>query len=134
MKCPACHNPLITLELHEVEVDHCLSCKGIWLDSEELEVLLEGGEDKDNLLSSFEIAIDSAEKKIKCPICRKKMEKVLADKDSQLIIDRCVKSHGLWFNEGELNNLLIKGQFPPSHKVYELLNDLFPKSNELEEK
>ena len=40
MDCPVCKNAMITLELEQVEVDHCLECRGIWLDAGELELLL----------------------------------------------------------------------------------------------
>ena len=40
MDCPVCKNLMITLELDEVEIDHCLDCGGIWLDSGELEQLI----------------------------------------------------------------------------------------------
>ena len=39
MNCPACKEALIVLELDEVEIDHCLSCQGIWLDAGELQVV-----------------------------------------------------------------------------------------------
>jgi hypothetical protein len=31
MDCPVCKNAMITLELQDVEVDHCTMCGGIWL-------------------------------------------------------------------------------------------------------
>jgi len=40
MDCPVCKNAMITLELEEVEIDHCTNCGGIWLDAGELELLL----------------------------------------------------------------------------------------------
>jgi Zn-finger nucleic acid-binding protein len=36
MDCPACKKAMITLELADVEIDHCISCGGIWLDNGEL--------------------------------------------------------------------------------------------------
>ena len=54
MNCPVCSEAMVVLELHEVEVDHCVTCKGIWLDSGELELLLEGGKNKEATLASFE--------------------------------------------------------------------------------
>ena len=41
MDCPVCKDAMIVMELNEVEIDHCLSCSGIWLDAGELELLLE---------------------------------------------------------------------------------------------
>ncbi len=40
MNCPVCKEPMIVLELDEVEIDHCISCGGIWLDAGELELLI----------------------------------------------------------------------------------------------
>ena len=37
MNCPACKNSMVILELNQVEIDYCTACKGIWLDSGELE-------------------------------------------------------------------------------------------------
>ena len=48
MDCPVCKNAMITMELDEVEVDHCLDCGGIWLDSGELEMLLDGSNEAKN--------------------------------------------------------------------------------------
>ncbi len=35
--CPVCREPLIAYQLDGVEIDHCLSCLGTWLDAGELE-------------------------------------------------------------------------------------------------
>ena len=54
MDCPVCKNePMIVLELNDVEIDYCLSCKGIWLDTGELELLLESS--AKTLFSAFQI-------------------------------------------------------------------------------
>ena len=45
MNCPACKNAMITLELADVEIDHCVGCGGIWLDAGELELLMEAPEE-----------------------------------------------------------------------------------------
>ncbi len=40
MKCPKDGGDLRTIELHGVQVDTCDECRGLWLDSGELEVLM----------------------------------------------------------------------------------------------
>ena len=35
--CPHCEEPLVAYELNGVEIDHCLTCRGTWLDAGELE-------------------------------------------------------------------------------------------------
>lgn len=43
MHCPKCGLELQTLSRGKVEIDTCFSCKGIWLDAGELEVLVKEG-------------------------------------------------------------------------------------------
>ncbi|MBI4412123.1 MAG: zf-TFIIB domain-containing protein, partial [Deltaproteobacteria bacterium] len=95
MNCPDCREPLVILELHEVETDYCVSCHGVWLDGGELELLLEGAAEKEALLKSFKETEGGIEKKRKCPRCSKKMTKVLCV--GEVCLDTCPDSHGLWF-------------------------------------
>ena len=133
MDCAVCHNPMITLELDKVETDYCLSCRGIWLDSGELEQLLGDSSRAQDLLHSFKIAASSREKVRRCPICGKKMEKVFVGPESQqVLIDRCKKAHGLWFDRGELEAVLHLGRFDSEGKVPKLLGKIF-KSPETKE-
>jgi Zn-finger nucleic acid-binding protein len=126
MDCPVCKNAMITMELDEVEVDHCLDCGGIWLDSGELEMLLDGSNEAKNLLDSFTAAKKCREKKRKCPICMKKMEKIMAGAaESAILLDKCRKGHGLWFDSGELQDIVKSGSFDKENKVNQLLNDMF---------
>lgn len=39
MRCPKCGTKLNTIEHHNVTVEECPSCQGVWLDRGELEVL-----------------------------------------------------------------------------------------------
>ena len=39
--CPVCREPMVALQLEGVEIDHCLACRGTWLDAGELEQLAE---------------------------------------------------------------------------------------------
>ena len=126
MDCPVCKNAMITMELDEVEVDHCLDCGGIWLDSGELEMLLDGSNEAKNLLDSFTVTKKCEEKMRKCPICMKKMEKIMAGTvESAILIDKCRKGHGLWFDSGELQDIVKSGSFDKENKVNRLLEDMF---------
>lgn len=125
MDCPVCKEPMIVLELKEIEIDYCSSCGGIWLDAGELALLLEDTEKKDRLLSSFTVDDRSKEKGRKCPICSKRMEKVLSGIDKKVRIDRCRKKDGLWFDRGELEEVLKMGSFDEDNRVLEHLKDLF---------
>jgi Zn-finger nucleic acid-binding protein len=41
MYCPLCAKPLQAVERQGIEIDHCPSCGGLWLDSGELNTLIE---------------------------------------------------------------------------------------------
>ena len=128
MDCPVCKNePMVVLELHGVEIDHCLECKGIWLDSGELELLLKSAEGKDALLRSFQEVSDPKEKPRKCPICNKYMEKVWVG-DQKVMIDRCKKEHGIWFDMGELEEIIQMGSIGNNNEVLSLIKDMFGKT------
>ena len=128
MDCPVCKNePMIVLELNEVEIDYCLSCKGIWLDAGELELLLDSSTETIEFLNSFTIDDQTKEKKLKCPICNKKMEKILVIGDKKVRIDKCKANHGIWFDSGELEDILKMASFGKDDKVLILLKDMFGK-------
>jgi len=129
VNCPVCKKePMVVLELDEVEVDYCPSCRGIWLDAGELELLLEDAGEKEALLSSFELDRATKEKSVKCPICRKRMQKALFGEEEQVRIDKCRKNDGIWFDEGELEKVIAMGAGDKENKVLNLLKDMFGKS------
>lgn len=123
MKCPACREPMLVLEWEQVEVDYCTNCKGTWLDSGELELLLEGAEEKQTVLGSFQKNEDSTDDR-KCPSCHKKMESLLCGESAKLRVERCMRGHGLWFDRGELEPILKMGKFE-NPKVSRLLKNIF---------
>ena len=122
MNCPSCKNPMIILELNQVEIDFCPACKGIWLDNGELELIFSSSERKE-IAKSFTLRNDLTEEKRRCPNCKKKMDKVEFE-NTGIIIDRCVNNHGLWFDNGELRSLL-KSAEETNNKMIEQLKEIF---------
>ena len=110
MICPVCKRDMIVVEYHDIELDYCTSCKGTWFDSGELELLLESkGMEAvkiflDGIYQSPEVS--SSEKKRKCPICSFKMKKTVIGKPPGICIDTCRDEHGLWFDGGEVRQLM----------------------------
>lgn len=127
MDCPVCkQSAMITLELNEVEIDYCMRCEGIWLDAGELEMLLGDIKKSQELINSFKVDSDTAEKVRKCPICYKKMQKiVVGSTEPKLLIDKCRKGDGLWFDKGELHDIVEKAQLDENNKIKALLTDMF---------
>ncbi len=125
MDCPICKDAMITLQLKEVEIDYCTACSGIWLDAGELEALLGDSNESNQLLASFKPAANTTEELRKCPICSNKMHKTTVGPTSDILIDKCPKAHGLWFDQGELHEIFQAANFPHQHKIHQLLTDMF---------
>ena len=135
MICPACRHDMIVVEYHNIELDYCSNCKGVWFDSGELELLLESrgfGESKtflDNVLHSPEAS--SPEKKLNCPICGHSMKKAAIGELPKTIIDICAREHGLWFDGGEVTQLIryLAGEHQPApdsgEQVISFLEEVF---------
>jgi len=134
MDCPVCKNAMITLELADVEIDYCSECGGIWLDAGEMELLLGEPENAKQLLDSFKVDSTSPEKLRKCPICDRKMQKVIIGfGQPKLLIDKCRIGDGLWLDKGELQNILDKAQLDKDNKIQKLLEDMFGQNHPSQE-
>lgn len=101
MFCPSCSQPLVVLEFENIELDHCLSCGGVWLDAGELELILRGaaGAGDDGLVRGGERGAR------RCPMCRVKMSAAKLAR-SGVEVDYCPRQHGLWLDKGELEQIL----------------------------
>ncbi|HEY97700.1 MAG TPA: zf-TFIIB domain-containing protein [Dehalococcoidia bacterium] len=134
MICPACKHAMVIVEHENIELDYCTSCRGVWFDSGELEMLLEAA-GMENYGVFLERIIDSEEasspeKKRRCPICNKKMKKSYIDEDNKLLVDICKKEHGIWFDGGEVAHLikLVSGRSEKAgsrEEVMGFLGDVF---------
>jgi Zn-finger nucleic acid-binding protein len=135
MICPVCKYDMLVVEYHDIELDYCNSCKGVWFDSGELELLLKsrGLEETktllDGILNSQEAA--SSEKQRNCPVCGHKMKKTSIGGQPEILIDICRNEHGLWFDGGEVIQLIrhLAGEHPPKHdskgQVISFLEEVF---------
>ena len=122
MNCPACKNPMVILELNQVEIDFCSACKGIWLDRGELDLIFSSSEKKE-IAKLFSVKNNLDEIKRRCPVCKKKMDKVEFE-NTGIIIDRCSEDHGVWFDSGELKSIL-KSAEEENSKIINMLKEMF---------
>ena len=125
MNCPVCNEPMVVLELEQVETDYCTNCGGIWLDSGELELLIENLNEREQIINSFSEDLSTKEKSHPCPICGKKMGKVIVRDKNKVLIDKCKKEHGFWFDKGELKSVIENSSDLKQNKVLNLLKDMF---------
>jgi len=131
--CPVCKIPAIVIEYNRIELDYCARCRGVWFDAGELELLLSsaGLEGSEAFLESvMNATVAVSEKKRRCPICNIKMNKALADKETQTLVDVCSEGHGIWFDGGELERTLgtLAGTRPAQSDAYRKLVDFFGKT------
>jgi Zn-finger nucleic acid-binding protein len=102
MECPACGEAQVIVEADGVELDLCLAGHGVWFDAQELGILL--GEDAAELERELR-ALGARGHGRRCPRCRKPMELVGTPGGGGVMLDRCSRGHGLWFDDGELEQL-----------------------------
>ncbi len=109
MICPVCQKAMIVVEHHQIELDYCTSCQGVWFDSGELELFLESAELESPSLTIKHILdlpeVKLVHRRLKCPVCRCGMKETAIEEPS-INIDVCRRGDGLWFDGGELNGLL----------------------------
>jgi uncharacterized protein len=110
MICPVCKSDMIVVEYKNIELDHCLNCGGVWFDAGELALMTQLLKVPGNGLCLEEIIklpeAASSEKRHHCPICGHRMKKTIICKEPEIIIDVCDRGDGLWFDGGELAQLL----------------------------
>jgi len=129
MRCPVDKNDMIIVEHQKVELDYCLKCAGVWLDSGELELLVlalkaEGANlSHTELLRPQEAKVSEARRK--CPVCRRNMDKVWIGESPKVLIDTCPIGDGLWFDGGELNQILCEMEPGGSKNVISFLGQAF---------
>ena len=125
MICPVCKDSMVVLELEQVEIDYCTGCEGVWLDAGELELLLETEDERSRLINLFKEAKPEKEKSFDCPICGKRMLKFEVGEQAKVVIDKCKKNHGLWFEKGELKKVVEFGSENKQNKIINLLTEMF---------
>jgi len=125
---------MIVVEYNKIELDYCTSCRGVWFDSGELELLLRSVslEDTHQVLSGILSSPEAVttEKKRKCPICKQKMKKATIGDEPGILIDACRREDGLWFDSGEVAHLVkhlaaTQGKQDSYKQIISFLGDVF---------
>jgi Zn-finger nucleic acid-binding protein len=110
MICPTCRAVMIVVEQDKIELDYCTQCSGVWFDSGELELMLDKMGLDSSALSIAKLTdtpeAKTTEKKRRCPICGRKMKKVNLGKKPKVLIDVCPRGDGLWFDGGEVHQII----------------------------
>ncbi len=127
---------MMVVEYDSVELDHCVRCEGTWFDRGELSLLLEGidpgrhglaPEDLDSLPEA-----ETTEHARRCPICRRKMRKLLVGPDRNVLIDACPRADGLWFDSNEVAELaqqVLDAASGPTGQAIKFMGRVFRKQD-----
>jgi Zn-finger nucleic acid-binding protein len=127
MKCPVDKSDMIVVEHEKIEIDHCLRCSGVWLDSGELQLLVNmlksgGASAQTDLLTPHEVK--PAKDRRKCPVCGHKMRRVWLGGKPKVIVDSCPMGDGLWFDSGELQQVLREMEPPKTAAAGDIVSFL----------
>lgn len=123
MECPNKHiTQLQKINFHNVEVDACPDCMGIWFNNDELRHAKDERDKELNWLD-FDIWRDKARFEFsrsqkQCPVCRIMFVESKYD-DSKVKIDFCKKCQGIWLDRGEFKQII---NYLKRKSDYEVLN------------
>ncbi|HOE95089.1 MAG TPA: zf-TFIIB domain-containing protein [Candidatus Sumerlaeota bacterium] len=105
--CPHCGAPMLVLELHGVEIDHCPQCGGTWLDGGELEQICDlAGAPPGPLTAALNAGRRGRRGARRCPRCGWRCRGLTLAAEPPLELDHCPRGHGLWFDAGEIRRLI----------------------------
>jgi Zn-finger nucleic acid-binding protein len=123
--CPVCRIPLVGFELDGIELDHCIDCRGIWLDPGELEAIADAaGVAPGGLSGTLHVAKGKKHSERKCPRCDRRLRVIHLGVNGALEIDRCPHGDGLWFDRGEMETLIASFDKGEEGAVARFLADL----------
>ncbi len=115
MDCPKCKVPMIVIERLNIELDYCINCGGVWFDTGELQLLFDSLHIEYNSLEGTGLSeSDTKEEKRPCPVCKKKMKKIRMGEKNKVLLDKCPAGEGLWFDAGELRQIVEQHVSPLS--------------------
>ena len=104
MKCPKCKSELTPVVRHKLHVNYCPSCKGMWLEHQELDQL------EDEVFDFGEAAkgtliVDSTPTTDQCPECDSLL-KAFRYRFYDLQMEFCEQLHGYWLTDDEDSRVL----------------------------
>jgi len=126
------------VEHRQIELDYCTGCEGVWFDAGELELLIRTTNLEIPDLSLESLLASPAEKPShggrRCPVCGRRMREI-AIGEPAINIDVCPQGDGLWFDGGELQQLMgqlaekqaLEGGVP--RQVFDFIGEVFKAEN-----
>ena len=122
MQCPNDNENLEKILFHDVEVDYCPKCLGIWFDKDELTNAKDDVDKKINWLD-VDLWRDKGRFKVAkiykfCPVDRVGLIEISYDR-AKTKVDYCKKCQGVWLDRGEFKQII---NYLKNKSDYEVLN------------
>jgi uncharacterized protein len=109
MKCPKDKTDLDKAILHQIEVDYCPTCMGIWFEEDELR---QAKDKRDEELNWLDVDLWENKKDMRaskdnrlCPSCRLPLYEISYG-DSDIKVDICNICRGIWLDRGEFKKII----------------------------
>lgn len=107
-----------------MEVDYCVACGGVWLDRGELELLAGMALEKTPAVPFPH----PRRGRRRCPRCQSRMRRGMLE-GTEVELDACPRGHGLWFDRGELQDVLrARGAEGAAARMRDYFGQLFAKA------
>ncbi len=107
-RCPRCGSQLHAREYGDMSVEECDQCGGLFLTPNTMDKLVAARDMPTSLrlvLPKREMKRETKVRYVSCPVCNKFMNRKAFGRISGVIVDVC-KSHGVWFDSGELAEVI----------------------------
>lgn len=129
MICPVCRIEMIAVERHAIELDHCINCRGLWFDHEELDLLAELTGISTSGLDSLPSRPGRGRRP--CPRCNATLDEMSVE---TVQLDRCPRAHGFWFDHGELGRFVRSAESDASLvPISTFLGEVFERTQQQKE-
>jgi Zn-finger nucleic acid-binding protein len=106
IKCPVCAVDMLNTKCHQIEIDRCPKCKGIWFDileHEDLRKIKGSAQEIDS--GARNVKLDSEGKIIDCPRCHTRMSPTHDSEQPHIVYEKCSHCSGVFFDAGEFTDL-----------------------------
>jgi Zn-finger nucleic acid-binding protein len=118
LNCPKCSAPMETVAFHDISVDRCTACRGLWFDA-----LVRDHLDDFKDSASIDVGSTSATAPISpahmnCPVCHTRMIEMVDHLHPTIHFESCKVCYGLFFDAGRYRE-------HKEHGMLSLLHDLF---------
>jgi Zn-finger nucleic acid-binding protein len=104
VKCPTCRVELVPTIRHKLKVNYCQSCKGMWLEHDELEELEDEAFDFGDRWKGT-LVFSSTPTTHECPECTVLLQR-FKYRFYDLEMEFCPRQHGYWLENDEDNRVL----------------------------